>query len=62
MKCMSVPANLTWKEWDDLVKRQLNYLGAIAAYDEIVLHQLFRDGVTVNDAVSMAIEANSDEE
>ena len=60
MKCMAVPANLTWDEWRNLAKRQLAQIRLPDAYDEAMFRQLFREGVTVNDAVSMAIEAYDD--
>lgn len=57
MKCMSVPANLTWDEWRNLAIRQLRQLNLEDAYDDVMFPQLFKEGFTVNEAVSLAIEA-----
>lgn len=61
MKCMGVPENLTWDEWRNLAKQQLCQLDSEDAYDDVMFHQLFRDGLTVNEAVSLAIDAYDDE-
>lgn len=62
MKCMAIPANLSWEKWRDLAKRQLAQIDLLAAYDDLMFPKMFRERLTVNQAVSLAVEAYDDTE
>lgn len=61
MKCMCVPANLSEETWTRLFLQQIETLRLREPRPELI-HDLFGDGLTVNEAISTYIQVHMEDD